>query len=546
MYVYHNLRFRLTHCFLLCVHHGVGVSAQSVPKLTLDQWLSELQAFDSDDDSRRIFQSDTTLAENIAEAYFFCSSAGSNDLTPNFLRAVEKLSQHYECPVRLKTAAQLVTAVTNETSVHLPLNSMLVDSASAHSAVGVEITGNNGENINGSADDARPPVCSDGGDEGSEHDMFSIPAVESSITYCHPNHDLKRLLCPHVFRLLADDIEVVRNTSRRWVETLLLRETGFGGKEAPCICPLLVDQLSLEDERCNGMTTGDNSTEYFLVQCLQIVATVSEIMSDDVCAKVAPILAQLSKSFNFRVRKSCVATLAVVARHVPSTLASTVLVPVFLALSKDNIWGVRKSCAELLPDISSVVEPQFRRDVIAPCFVALAQDESRWVRHAAYKHLGELITTFVSPPPTSDAELKAWHSENSWSVDDQIVNVDASAEKRKIEGVEFSDSSTDDDDQSTNAVGTVAGSFDGDESGSSVDAVTADSDETDTGNDVDDTTSDSDSVVDGDALGTLPVMRSNTMVSAQQQSKLRKRRISPAPWDLEKMTEFLNDEVVVV
>eukprot|EP00041_Stephanoeca_diplocostata_P034741 m.1200351 g.1200351 ORF g.1200351 m.1200351 type:complete len:971 (+) comp24573_c0_seq1:218-3130(+) len=499
-------------------HGGDAAGSESSEHmLSMLEWSTELAAFTSDDDSRRVLLSDAALAKSIGKAYVLCKSGGCDDMIPTFIQAIEKLSQHHSWQVRLSTVSQ-ITAIDDTEKAKAKDDACVVDTNRQYH--------NSANKNNGSSDD----------DSSGGEDNLSVG----------PSHEFKRLLCPHVLRLLADEIQGTQSLSCGWIQHMLQRENGFGGKESPCIFPLLVDQLNLEDEQYNGMTTGDYSTERFLNQFLAILQNLSGTMSTDLRENVASILAQLSKSFNFRVRKSCVATIAAVTRYAPSALACSELIPVFQSLSKDNIWGIRKCCAELLPEISSVVEPHVRRDVIVPCFVALAQDESRWVRHAAYNHLGELITTFVSPPPKTDAELKEWYNTNVATVNnmdatsrtDDLININTTNTlTQTIAGVDLSESSTDNDGKHNIDTARVNGTF-VDNSNSVLNVVAGVGDEAVHG----DTNATEDSAPDADTLSTLPVLRSKKLTTAQEQSKLRKRRISPAPWDLEKMTEFLNDE----
>lgn len=58
------------------------------------------------------------------------------------------------------------------------------------------------------------------------------------------------------------------------------------------------------------------------------------------------------------------------------------------------MWGVRKACVETLVLLSEFVSQTDRVDVLLPLFNKCISDSSRWVRSAAYKSLGKLISTF--------------------------------------------------------------------------------------------------------------------------------------------------------
>lgn len=70
---------------------------------------------------------------------------------------------------------------------------------------------------------------------------------------------------------------------------------------------------------------------------------------------------------------------------------------------QDGIWGVRKACAESLVAFSSALPQALRAKHLVPVFERFANDQSKWVRLAAFHHLGPFLSTLESA-------AVSWHS----------------------------------------------------------------------------------------------------------------------------------------
>lgn len=263
------------------------------------------------------------------------------------------------------------------------------------------------------------------------------------------------------------------------------------------------------------MGIGDSSAEFFLLEFLILTPSLTRALTrlSNAAAMedtMLPRLETLCSSSNFRVRKGCALVLPDVSALVSSVGASKIL-SLFLKISTDEIWGVRKVCAERLPAMSASTAPDSRNTVITQCFVQLAQDESRWVRCAVFKSLGSLIATFVSAPPDND-ELR------------QRSAIEAATRQVAAPVSTLGSDGTDNEIPSANE-GSKARFV------ALPDAPIGES-ETNGDSDADGTAS----AEHEDAFVDLPTFDVAT------KGRRNTRRVSPAPWDLQRLASFLQDE----
>jgi hypothetical protein len=318
-----------------------------------------------------------------------------------------------------------------------------------------------------------------------------------------------------------------------------------------------------------GVASGDITTEYFLLEFLLLTPALAQAIkrrSGEGAAEATllPRLETLGASTSFRVRKACVAALAMIMGHVSSSAVAT-LVPHFLKISSDEIWGVRKACAENLPAVAAAVDATTREGIITECAIRLAQDESRWVRCTVFKNLGALVATFVSaPPPIEELRRRAmsettsapntplqlvaaaigevpgspsaFRSIRSLKIGSMGDMSDSSEADGAPEVITLADASVDDSDtdaKDTDAKDTTDTAINSDSVGDTSEAGHTAGGEPTTAEEEEGEEEGGDNF---DASGNMPQFHS------KEKTKLNKRRVSPAPWDLARLASFLEAE----
>jgi len=396
--------------------------------------------------------------------------------------------------------------------------------------------------------------------------------------------DTLGMLIKHLLLLLADDGDAVQKSAREAFEHLL--SEGAPVEATVMAQTALLQRLEEIEANMQRSAAGDTAAESFLLEFLVVAPTLTQAVLRTSGAEVAdemllPRLETLCSSPNFRVRKGCVACVAQVTGAVPGAMVDK-LVPFFLALTVDEIWGVRKACAEELPAISKNSTQVTREGAITECFVRLAQDESRWVRCAVFKSLGALVATFVPPPPDQNglrqrvaAEIAAFNTapatpiRNDRATDESLEEAapaDAAAAppsstaaevvarvggealyRRILDCVNESSDTNGAPDvlQLAGAVGDESSDTDGAPDVLQLGGATSNESETDGAAGVDTVASDVDDMggdAEGedeadDSFGEMPSFKTVT-----PNSTISKRRVSPAPWDLDRLATFLEEE----
>jgi serine/threonine-protein phosphatase 4 regulatory subunit 1 len=146
----------------------------------------------------------------------------------------------------------------------------------------------------------------------------------------------------------------------------------------------------------------DDEAEDLRMTAAVLLNEVASNLGPELCEQfVVPELTYLADDPVFRVRKAAALNLDAVCRVVGPSTSETKLLPAFLKLAKDDIWGVRKACAESIVSVSKSLSPEARAKHLIPLIETYLADASRWVRNAAFQHLGPFLATLPSEKVSS-------------------------------------------------------------------------------------------------------------------------------------------------
>ena len=191
---------------------------------------------------------------------------------------------------------------------------------------------------------------------------------------------LLETVLPATAVLLADGVPEVRMAAGEALVAAagLVRPEDLGARVLTLVLGLAHDDEQEELRMAAAVLLNELAQTLGPDLCLQFVA------SEVICLAEDPV---------FKVRKAAALNLDAICRVLgPSTARSRIL-PAFLTLARDEIWGVRKACAEALVSLSHCLEPAVRVTELAPLWERFAADASKWVRNAAYTHLGPFLAT---------------------------------------------------------------------------------------------------------------------------------------------------------
>jgi serine/threonine-protein phosphatase 4 regulatory subunit 1 len=146
----------------------------------------------------------------------------------------------------------------------------------------------------------------------------------------------------------------------------------------------------------------DNRAEDYRVVAAHLFNDLAAVFGPSLClSSVLPQMTSLGKESNFCVRRAVASSLAKIAVVVGPEAADQAVLPVFIALSRDEVWSVRKACAEAIVGVSEALAASTRVAQLIPVFRQLSEDSSRWVRVAAFQHLGRFLHTLPPRDVTS-------------------------------------------------------------------------------------------------------------------------------------------------
>jgi len=136
-----------------------------------------------------------------------------------------------------------------------------------------------------------------------------------------------------------------------------------------------------------------------LIDCAVIMNEICTLFGESsTITHFLPMISKLFEDSKFRVRKAIATNIANICKIIGQKYVIDVMVPIFEKLTEDKIWGVRKASIEGIIPIAQIVPHNIRKEKLSPIFRRLIEDPSRWVRHTAYKKLGEFIATYIDQP----------------------------------------------------------------------------------------------------------------------------------------------------
>lgn len=162
----------------------------------------------------------------------------------------------------------------------------------------------------------------------------------------------------------------------------------------------------------------EDENEELRITAVVIFNNLAETLGRDLCHQfLAPELVSLSEDSIFRVRKATALNFHNVCRVAGPKDAKERLLPAFIELSQDDIWGVRKACAESLVEVAKTMDPVVRATELVHVYESLSNDTSKWVRGAAFQHVGPFLAT-LSADQIPDTIISSFLSMATVSGDD--------------------------------------------------------------------------------------------------------------------------------
>eukprot|EP00761_Pharyngomonas_kirbyi_P013157 gb/GECH01013184.1/.p1 GENE.gb/GECH01013184.1/~~gb/GECH01013184.1/.p1 ORF type:complete len:1092 (+),score=267.62 gb/GECH01013184.1/:1-3276(+) len=194
--------------------------------------------------------------------------------------------------------------------------------------------------------------------------------------------ELEKTFIPYTFELIIDkSIEVGQTATNSLVELAKHLKKDSVEKQLLNVVINLATEEKIEDYR---------------IVAAQLFNELADVFGPKLCQQaVVKQITNLAKDNSFSVRKTVASNLGEICKNIGTENTVESVLPVFLELSSDEIWGVRKACAESLVYISEYSSPKVRSQDLVQVFQKFSEDVSRWVRMAAFQHLGQFIATFT-------------------------------------------------------------------------------------------------------------------------------------------------------
>lgn len=194
--------------------------------------------------------------------------------------------------------------------------------------------------------------------------------------------ELVQTFIPYTFELIIDkSVEVGQSATASLVELATYLKQEHVETQLLNVVVNLASEEKMEDYR---------------IVAAQLFNELASVFGSKLCEEtVVKQMKELAKDSSFSVRKTVASNLGEICKNIGTEQTVQSVLPMYMDLSRDEIWGVRKACAESLVHISSHVSPEVRTNDLVEVFRRFSEDVSRWVRMAAYQHLGPFISTFT-------------------------------------------------------------------------------------------------------------------------------------------------------
>jgi hypothetical protein len=234
---------------------------------------------------------------------------------------------------------------------------------------------------------------------------------------------------PGVFKFLATASIDLINASLSQIRLLSeYLKNNLGEEGYKCIIktitPFLTELVDYEDTDIRDIARGKlgdiaelmtdlDRSNHVLKVCLELV---QEEQRDQNKVAGLKLLGQLSRLFpkefvqgfvvtqlmalshdpNDNVRVVTVEQIAKISKYIDQDVLLKKFVPEFKRLSSDNNWQVRLNFVEKVVTLASFVPVERRNQIFGDIFMNLLNDKTRWVKEAAFQHLGYFLAQLDS------------------------------------------------------------------------------------------------------------------------------------------------------